>query len=110
FWDAAALRLDDAVLDLIAHAAAVASADGVRLEHQADRVAERHPVQRDRLTLFESNRYGLRLDGDALFPERDAHDRLDNRDPFVEELQVLRFVRRAAQVRVGGLRFFGARL
>ena len=39
FVDAAALRLDDAVLDLIAHAEAVAAADRVGLEQQRDRVA-----------------------------------------------------------------------
>ena len=39
--DAAALRFDDAVLDLVAHAEAVAAADRVGFEHQRDVVAER---------------------------------------------------------------------
>ena len=38
--DAAALGLDDAVLDLVAHAQAVPAADAVRLEHQLDRVGD----------------------------------------------------------------------
>ena len=38
--DAAALGLDDAVLDLIAHAEAVAAADRVGLEHQLHRIVE----------------------------------------------------------------------
>ena len=38
--DAAALGLDDAVLDLVAHAEAVAAADAVGFEHQLDRDRE----------------------------------------------------------------------
>src|SRR5262249_59003270 len=41
FVDAAALRFDDPVLDLIRHAEAVASADPVRLEEQLHLAAER---------------------------------------------------------------------
>ena len=40
FVDAAALGLDDAVLDLVAHAEAVAAADRVGLEHQLHGVLE----------------------------------------------------------------------
>ena len=68
--DAAALRLDDPVLDLIAHAEAVAAADRVGLEHQRHGIGERHAVQRDRLALLEADRHGLRLDRDVLAPER----------------------------------------
>jgi hypothetical protein len=45
FIDAAALGLDDPVLDLIAHAEAMASADTVRLEHQFDGVGVGRAVE-----------------------------------------------------------------
>jgi hypothetical protein len=51
--DAPALRLDDAVLDLVAHAQAVAAADGVRLREERYRVLEALPVERDRLPFVE---------------------------------------------------------
>ena len=50
------------------------------------------------------------FDRDVVSPERDAHDRLDDRDARVEELEVLRLVRRAEDVRVGGVRLLGAHL
>jgi hypothetical protein len=43
--DAAALGLDDAVLDLVAHAQAVAAADAVGFQDQFDRVVEGLAVQ-----------------------------------------------------------------
>ena len=39
FVDAAALGFDDAVLDLVGHAEAVAAADAVGFEHEVDGVA-----------------------------------------------------------------------
>ena len=55
FVDAAALGLDDPVLDLIAHPEAVASADGVGLHHQRDQGVERDAVQGHRPPLVEAD-------------------------------------------------------
>src|SRR5262249_20565831 len=93
--DAAALRLDDAVLDLIAHAQAVAPADAVGLGDELHAVPERDPVQRDRVPFFEAHGDFFALHRDAFAPGRDAHDRLDDRDAGVEALEVLRLVRGA---------------
>ena len=103
--DAAALRLDDAVLDLVAHAEAVAAADRVRLEHAADRRGEpkRLPpiatgTPRSKTTFTRSA-----LDLHVALPRGDAHDRLDDRDAAIEALEVLRLVRRAEHVAVGAV-------
>ena len=73
--DAAALGLDDPVLDLVAHAEAMPAADGVGFEEQRDRIGERLAVQRDRLALRKTHRDRLGLDGAVVAPERHAHDR-----------------------------------
>ena len=56
FVDAAALGLDDPVLDLIAHAEAVPAADAVGLEHQLHGILEDDAVERDGLALVEADR------------------------------------------------------
>ena len=89
FVDAAALGLDDAVLDLVAHAQAVAAADAVGFEHQLDRVRVFDAVQRDRLAFLEAHRDFLGLDGHVIAPERHAHDGLDDADAGVQVFQVL---------------------
>ena len=59
--DAAALRVDDAILDLIAHAQAVAAADGVALDEEIEDRPEALSIDGDRLALFrEANRIGGR--------------------------------------------------
>ena len=108
--DAAALGFDDPVLDLIAHPEAMSAADAVGFEQHLDRIAKRHAVERDRLALLEANRDVLALDGHVVAPERDAHDRLDDHDAFVEVLEVLGFVRGAQDVRVGRVRLLDAHL
>ena len=65
----AALGLDDAVLDLIAHPEAVPAADPVGFEHQRHRIAERHAVQRHRLALVELDDHLLGLDRHIVAPE-----------------------------------------
>ena len=70
FVDAAALGLDDAVLDLVAHAEAVAAADAVGLEEQLDRIGEVDAVQRDGQALFEADRDRFGLDGDVVAARR----------------------------------------
>ena len=98
FVNAAALRLDDAVLDLIAHAEAVPAADGVRLEEHVERRRESAAVDCDRMPLVEADRDRFSLHRHVVAPEGGAHDRLDDGDALVEELEVLRFV--------GGARMF----
>ena len=58
--DAAALGLDDAVLDLVGHAEAVAAADAVGFEQQFDGIVELLAVESDRKALFEADRDLLR--------------------------------------------------
>jgi hypothetical protein len=60
--DAARLRLDDPVLDLVGHAEAVPTADGVRLADQGHRVGELAAADRDRSTGDEADRDVLGLD------------------------------------------------
>ena len=59
FVDAAALGFDDAVLDLVAHAQAVAAADAIGFENKLDGVVEGTAVERDRQAFLEA-------DGDLL--------------------------------------------
>ena len=55
-------------------------------------------------------RHRLGLHRHVVAPEGDAHDRLDDGDALVEELEVLGFVRRAEDVRVGRVRLLDAHL
>ena len=48
------------------------------------------------------------LTDDVFAPEGHAHDRLDDRHAPVELLEILRFVRRAEDVRIGRVRLLGA--
>ena len=99
--DAAALGLDNPVLDLVAHAQAVASADAVGFEHQLDRVGILRAVQRDREAFFEANGDLFALDRNVVAPEGHAHDRHDDLHAACQQLKVLRLVRRAQNVGVG---------
>ena len=107
--DAAALRVDDAVLDLVAHAEAVAPADGVRVDERARRAT------RSVLPLIATGTPRSKLDrrrssgstSTSRLPVRDAHDGLDDLHRHVEALEVLRLVRRAEHVRVGRVRLLG---
>ena len=58
-------------------------------------------VDRDRQAVLERDRHLLGLDLDGGVPVGDAHDRLDDLHARREQLEVLRLVRRAEQVRVG---------
>ncbi len=58
FVDPAALRFDDAVFDLVAHAEAVAAADLVRrASDQLDLIVEDDAVDRDRQSFLETDRH-----------------------------------------------------
>ena len=74
--DAAALGLDDAVLDLVAHAEAVASADHVGLGEERQRVGEGAAVERHRLAFLEAHADRFGLHRHVVLPERRAHDGL----------------------------------
>ena len=80
FVDAAALGLDDAVLDLVAHAKAVAAADAVGFEEERDGVGEVPAVERDREAFFEADGDLFALDLDVVTPEGRAHDGGDDLD------------------------------
>ena len=90
--DAARLRLDDPVLDLVGHAQAVPSADRVGLAHERHRVVVVDAVDRDRTAGDELQRHVLGLDGDGRIPELHAHDRLDGLQRDIELLEGLRLV------------------
>ncbi|VXB84363.1 hypothetical protein BACI9J_250001 [Bacillus altitudinis] len=105
--DAAALRLDDAVLDLVGRTQAVAATDGVRLVDQGDRVGVLDAVDRDGATGLEPDADDLGRDLDVVTPGRDTHDRLDDVQAAGQLFEALRLVRRAPDVRVGRVRLLG---
>ena len=108
--DTAALGLDDAVLDLVAHAESMAATDAVGLHEEREIIREVLAVERNRPALFEAHPHGLARDGDLVAPERDTHDGLHDVDAAVQELEVLGLVRRTEQVRVGGVGLLDAHL
>ncbi len=85
------------------------AADGVRLAHQRDVVGEPLAVDRDRPALCEREHDLLGLDPDGVVPEPHAHDRLDQIHRLVQLLELLRLVRGAPDVGVGGVRLLGRR-
>ncbi len=106
--DAAALGLDDPVLDLVRHAHAVAAADGVRLHHEVDGGGELLAVDRHRAALLEADGDVLGGDLHRRVPEPHTHDRLDGLDTRVQVLEGLGLVRGAPDVGVGGVRLLRA--
>ena len=67
--DAAALRLDDPVLDLVGHAEPVTAADRVRGCDQLDRVVRADAADGGREAVLERDRDRLRLDLDGRIPD-----------------------------------------
>ena len=108
--DPPALGFDDAVLDLVAHAQAVAAADGVGFREERDRVLEALPVEGHGPALLEGDGHRLGPHRHVLAPERDAHDRAHDGKAPVEELEVLRLVGRPEDVGIRGVRLLHAHL
>ncbi len=102
--DAAALRLDDPVLDLVGHPEPVPAADLVRGADQRHRIGDRDVVDRDRQPVLEAHDHHLGNHFHGRVPVRDTHDRVDDLHARREQLEVLRLVRGAEQVRVGRVR------
>ncbi len=102
--DPAALRFDDPVLDLVAHAEPVTATDRVRLHHELDRRVEVPPVDGDRPALLEPDRHVLGRDLDVGVPVGDTHDRRDDLHARAELFERLRLVRGAPDVGVGRVR------
>jgi hypothetical protein len=102
--DAAALGLDDPVLDLVGHAQAVPATDPVGLLDQRDRVVVAGAVDRDGATGLPLDGDVLGLDRDGRVPEPHAHDRLDDLDRGVEVLEPLGLVGGTPDVGVGRVR------
>ena len=94
----AALGLDDAIFNLIAHAETVPPADPVGLQHHLHGILEADAVQRHRLSFVELHRHFFPLDRNIVTPGRDTHDRLDDRDPAIEPLEIFGFVGGAKDV------------
>ena len=103
FVDAAALGLDDAVLNLVGHAQAVAAADAIGFEKKFNGIVELPAIESDRKTLFEADCDLFALDLDIIAPECRAHDGNDDFDGRRKLLQVLGFMGCAKQVGVGGV-------
>src|SRR5205823_7368745 len=72
--DAAALGFDDAILDLIAHAEAVAAADAIRFEQKFDLIFVLVAVEGDGPAFVEADGNFLGFDVDLTPPERRAHN------------------------------------
>src|ERR1700690_1321804 len=87
--DAAALGLDDSILNLIGHTQAVAAADAVGFEKQGDGRVELLAVQRDGESLFEANGDFFALDLDIVAPECRTHDGNDDFDGRREIFEIL---------------------
>src|SRR5690606_14741663 len=102
--DAAALGLDDAVLDLVARAHAVASTDRVRLVNESDSIRVLDTVDGDRAARVEGDSDLFGGDLDIVAPRGNAHDGVDNVEPFVEVLEEFRLVGGPPDVRVGAVR------
>src|SRR5690606_12252320 len=106
FVDAAALRLDDAVLDLVGDAQTVASANGVCLVDERNGIRKPGAVDRNGTAALESYRDLLGGDLDVIAPGGDTHDRFDDVDPRAQFFEVFGLMRRAPDVRVRAVRLF----
>jgi hypothetical protein len=73
--DASALRLDDAILDLVRDTEPVATADRVGLEHEGHRVGVLDAVDGHGSPGVEANCHDLRGNLDVVAPRGDTHDR-----------------------------------
>src|SRR5699024_1086712 len=105
--DPARLRLDDAVLDLVGHAESVTAADLIGLEDQRHGIVEDLAVDRDRATGLEADGDLLGGDLDVIAPGGHAHDRFDDVESGVEELESLGLVGRTPDVRIGRVGLLG---
>ena len=110
FIDAAALCFDDAVLDLVAHAQAVAPADAVGFQNELGQAFKGLAVERNGLAFFKAHRDFFALDFNVVFPERHAHDGVDDLHAAGQVLQVFGLVCGAQHVGVGRVGFFGGHL
>ncbi len=110
FIDAAALRFNNTVFNLIAHAQTVTAANAVGFEHEFNLVIKHFAVERDRDALFKANGHFFGFDVAVFTPERNTHDRVNNLDAAVQMFKILGFVCRAEHVGVGRISFFLAHL
>lgn len=110
FIDAAALRFNNTVFNLIAHAQTVTAANAVGFKHEFNLVIKHFSVERDRDAFFKANGHFFGFDVAVFTPERNTHDRVNNLDAAVQMLQILGFVCRAEHVGVGRISFFLAHL
>ena len=101
FINAAALRFDDTVFDLIAHAESMAAADPISFQHQLNVIAKGLSIQRNRVALFKADGDFFRRNFDAFIPELHAHNRVHNLDAGVQELKIFSLVRSSQHIGVG---------
>ena len=86
------------------------AANRVRFHEQRQGTVEFLPIDRDRIPFHERDRDRLARHGHVITPVRHAHDRLNDMHPLLQKLQILRFVRRPKDIRVGGVRLFRTHL
>ena len=106
--DAAALGLNDAILDLIRHAETVATTDLVRGHHEGDLVGKFLAIDRDGPTLVEANRDLFGFDRHSRIPMLHAHDRLNDVHRLGQKFERLGLVRRTPNIGVGRIRLLDA--
>ena len=108
FVDAAALGLDDAVLDLVAHAEPMASANDVGSRHKLDLAGELFAVDGHWPPFVEPNAHGLGIDDHVFAVVSHAHDGLNNVHARAQLFEQLGLVRGAPDVGVGAVGLFFA--
>ncbi len=107
FVNTAALGLDNTVFNLVAHAQTVTPTNTIGLHDQFNGIAECFTIERNGLAFLETNRDGFGFDFNVVTPKRHTHDRLNDFNTRVQVFQILRFVRGAQHVRIGGIGFLG---
>ena len=85
----------------------MATADTIGRFEQRQQITKALAVEGDGFSPIETHGAPLALNRHIVTPKRHAHKRLHNVDAPVEKLQVLGFVSRAEQIRIGGVRFLG---
>ena len=88
----------------------MAATDAVGFQNQFNQVVVRHAVQGHRAAFFKAHRHLFGFDHAVVFPERHAHDGVDDLHAAVQKLQVFGFVGCTEHVAVSAVGLLGAHL
>ncbi len=105
--DAAALRVDDPILDLVAHPQPMASTDRVQLSEALECRPKLRAVHGDRHAARELHADLLGRNYLLAAPVGHSHDGLDDLHVLIEPLEILGLVRSPQHVRIRRIRPFG---